>query len=83
MNHNQRVGRNIYKLRCKGVYLNDVKETKEFDIVLYGNLSEKKAINQIKKQLGFDSVMLLETELNREYYSMPIEDFIKYADRKV
>lgn len=82
MNHNLRIGRTIYETTCKGVYLDVEKKAHDFIEVLYGNISEKKAINRLRKKFGTESLIISDMKLSAKYVSMTIEDFVKYGDVK-
>lgn len=82
MNHNLRIGRTIYETTCKGVYLDIEKKAHDFSEVLYGNISEKKAINRLRKKFGTESLIISDMKLSSMYVSMPIEKFVKYGDVK-
>ena len=80
MNHNLRIGRTIYETTCKGVYLDVEKKAHEFEVSLYGNISEKKAINRLRKKFGTESLIISDMKLSSKYVSMSIDDFVKYGD---
>lgn len=82
MNHNLRIGRTIYETTCKGVYLDVEKKAHDFSEILYGNISEKKAINRLRKKFGTESLIISDMRLSSKYVSMTIEDFVKYGDVK-
>lgn len=76
-----RIGRTFYKTYCDCRMLNEHNDIIQYDFVLDGYYNDKvKAQNAVSKLCPNASVMVVNITHTSFYASMPIDDFLKYAD---
>lgn len=76
-----RLGRTVYVTHCKGIGFDENNEQFIIDVDVPGNVKDlNKANYRVRKLLKNDKVLVKEIETTAKYYSMTVENFIKYAD---
>ena len=77
-----RIGRNVVSTTCECIIVNKDNNTEKKTVTLAGDYSnEVRATNACKKKLKVKRLLVQTISTNIRYYSMPIETFVKYADR--
>lgn len=81
MGKSTRVGRRVFVTECDCITIENNNPVK-ITVQLYGDYNdEKRASNAVRKQLGTEKVLVKDIRRTSLYYSMPIETFIKNADK--
>lgn len=82
MGMSTRIGRNIVSTTCECIIVNKDNNTEKKTVTLAGDYSnEVRATNACKKKLKVKRLLVQNISTNIRYYSMPIETFVKNADR--
>ena len=82
MGMSTRIGRNVVRTTCECIIVNKDNNTEKKTVVLAGDYSnETRATNACKKKLGVKRLLVKSIRTNTRYYSMPIETFVKNADK--
>lgn len=77
-----RIGRNVVSTTCECIIVNKDNNTEKKTVVLAGDYSnETRAANACKKKLGVKRLLVQKISKDIRYYSMPIEMFVKNADK--
>ena len=77
-----RIGRNVVSTTCECIIVNKDNNTEKKTVVLAGDYSnEVRATNACKKKLKVKRLLVQNISKNTRYYSMPIETFVKNADK--
>ena len=82
MGMSTRIGRNVVSTTCECIIVNKDNNTEKKTVVLAGDYSnEVRATNACKKKLKVKRLLVQNISKNTRYYSMPIETFVKNADK--
>lgn len=82
MGMSTRIGRNVVSTTCECIIVNKDNNTEKKTVTLAGDYSnEVRATNACKKKLKVKRLLVQNISTNTRYYSMPIETFVKNADR--
>lgn len=82
MGMSTRIGRNIVSTTCECIIVNKDNNTEKKTVTLAGDYSDEvRATNACKKKLKVKRLLVQNIHTDRRYYSMPIETFVKNADR--
>ena len=77
-----RIGRNVVSTTCECIIVNKDNNTEKKTVTLAGDYSnEVRATNACKKKLGVKRLLVQNISTDTCYYSMPIEKFVKNADK--
>lgn len=77
-----RIGRRIYTTDCNCLMYDKENNPVEIDVPLLGNINSiERATTKASKQLGTQRVIVKSMETHSYYYSMPVSEFIKHADK--
>lgn len=67
---------------CECLIVNNKNNTEKKTVILEGNYSnETRATNACKKRLGVKKLLVQNISTESTYYSMPIDTFVKYANK--
>ena len=82
MGMSTRIGRNIVSTTCECIIVNNDNNTEKKTVVLAGDYSnETRATNACKRKLKVKRLLVQNISTDIRYYSMPIEKFVKSADK--
>lgn len=82
MGMSTRIGRNVVSTTCECIIVNKDNNTEKKTVVLAGDYSnETRATNACKKKLSVKRLLVQKISTYIRYYSMPIETFVKNADK--
>lgn len=82
MGMSTRIGRNIVSTTCECIIVNKDNNAEKKTVTLAGDYSnEVRATNACKKKLKVRRLLVQNISTNIRYYSMPIEKFVKNADK--
>lgn len=82
MGMSTRIGRRIVSTTCDCIIVNSDNNTERKTVTLSGDYSnETRATNACKKKLGVKRLLVQNISTDSTYYSMPIDTFIKNADK--
>ena len=77
-----RIGRRIMSTTCDCLIVNDKNDTEKKTVILAGDYSnETRATNACKKRLGVKRLLVQRISTESNYYSMPISEFVKHANK--
>lgn len=77
-----RIGRRIYETKCQVMYADVNNDLQEMEVLLYGEFDQKHAQLACERALDNKRVIVQSFSTESYYASMPIETFVKYADKK-
>ena len=82
MEDHKRIGRRVYTTKGHCIMYDKDNQRKEFDFELPGYVSTlERCCTKVKHELKINNVLVTDFSCESRYYSMPVTEFIKHADK--